>query len=634
MKRPHRLLAVLSILVLATPSLAATARAYDVTPASNPETLGFSPSRLARIAAWQQTQVDAGAFSGAVAAIARNGKVAYLQAVGFYDHAKTRPLQPDAIFWIASMTKPVTSVAAMMLVDEGKLDLAAPVSRYLPEFKDMMVAVEIKDAATGKTDLAREPQKRPMIVEDLLRHTSGLIYPDVETAAGRQRYRDSLARDSTLQDLVSRVARVPLSHQPGEVWHYGFSVDVLARVVEVASGQPFDQFLDNRLFKPLGMVDTGFWVPPEKLHRLIDPPAVDSKYMFPDRDVTKPTTMFSGGGGLVSTASDYLRFCQMLLNGGELDGARILSPATVKLMTTNALPDGVPSAAVALGSTFGLGFAVRDKAASSWVPGSVGSFSWSGVWSTYFWVDPAEQLIAVQLIQVASEAGPSFFGPFRNLTYGALRVPDQGVPSSAPAPIDQAALATLAGSYRFGSISSRDLQTEFGGLGVEVAMKDGVLNVKSAFRDMPAARAGVSSGDVITHVDGEPTQGMDLNQAIEKMRGPVNTTLRLKIAKGQDAPIELAIVRGTIGTPGTGADLQVAVKDGKLQIADNGALPVLDFEKGAPIAVVPTSRDEFFVDGGDHTRLAFLHDEAGKVTGLVLNPGPWQITGRRITGPG
>ena len=261
---------------------------------------------------------------------------------------------------------------------------------------------------------------------------------------------------------------------------------------------------------------------------------------------------------------------------------------------------------------------------------SVGSFSWSGAWGTYFWVDPAEQLIAVQLIHTA-RTHEQFWTPFRNMTYGAFLIPDQGAPASASASIDRAALGALEGTYRFGSISSRDLQSEFGGLGVDVGMKDGVLRVISAFREMPAARAGVSSGDVITHLDGEPTQSMDLNQAVEKMRGPVNTTLRLRIArKGQDAPIELAIVRGTIRKPGTGADLQVAAKDGKLQIEAGGALPVLDFEKGAPIAVVPMSRDEFFVDGGDHTRLAFLHDDPGKVTGLVLNPGPWQITGQRI----
>jgi CubicO group peptidase (beta-lactamase class C family) len=638
MTRPHRLLATLSILSLATAGFTTASHAYDVTPVGDPLALGFSPSRLDRIAASQQTQIDAGAFSGAVAAVARNGKVAYLRAVGFYDNARTRPLQSDAIFWIASMSKPITSVAAMMLVEEGKLDLAAPVSDYLPELKDMKVAVEVKDPATGKTDITYEPQKRPMLIEDLLRHTSGIVYEDKGDAAVYRIYRESglyvegLARDNTLKDFVSRLARLPLAHQPGQAWDYGHSADVLARIVEVASGEPFNRFLDSRLFKPLGMVDTGFWVPPEKRHRLVDPPA--GAAILPDRDVTKPTTMFSGGGGLVSTAYDYLRFCQMLLNGGELDGVRILKPATVKLMTTNALPDGVRSAPVALGWTFGLGFAIRNNAASSWVPGSVGSFTWSGAWGTYFWIDPAEQLIAVELFQ-ATRNFDQLWAPFRNTTYGAFLIPDQGASTPAPAPIDQAALGALEGTYRFGSISSRDLQSEFGGLGIEVAVKEGVLKVTSPIRDMPAAKAGVLSGDVITHLNGEPTQAMDLNQTIEKMRGLANTTIRLTIArKGQDTPIELAIVRGTIRMAGRGADLQVAAKDGKLQIENNGALPVLDFEKGAPITVVPTSREEFFVDGGDHTRLAFLHDEVGKVTGLVLNPGPWQIMGQRANGPG
>ena len=406
-------------------------------PVSDPEAMGFSSSRLARIEAWQQTQVDAGAFSGAVAAIARNGKVAYLRAVGFRDRAKTIPLQPDAIFWIASMTKPVTSVAAMMLVEEGKLDLAAPVYQYLPEFKDMMVGVETTDPASGQKTLALEPQKRPMTVEDLLRHTSGLVYFDRGTTAVHKLYRDSglynkgLARDSTLKDFVSRVARLPLAHQPGEVWEYGHSADVLGRVIEIVSGQPLDQFLDSRVFNPLRMVDTGFWVPPQKLARLIDPPA--GAPIRPDRDVTKPTTLFSGGGGLVSTAADYLRFCQMLLNGGELDGVRVLAPATVRRMTTNALP---PEIHFANGSTFGLGFGIPSDATWNWVPGSGASFTWSGIWGTYFWVDPAEQLVAVQLIQVTpGEDGP-INRTFRNLTYGALLVPGRSGPASAA--IDQA----------------------------------------------------------------------------------------------------------------------------------------------------------------------------------------------------
>jgi CubicO group peptidase (beta-lactamase class C family) len=633
MKSLHSLLATLLMLGLTT-----VARADDTAPASDPEALGFSSSRLERIAAWQQTQVDAGAFSGSIMAIARNGRVAYLRAVGFRDRAKTSPLRPDAIFWIASMTKPVTSVAAMMLVEEGKLDLAAPVHQYLPELKDMMVGVETIDPASGQSKLTLEPQKRPMTVEDLLRHTSGLVYSDKGNTAVHKLYRESglyakgLARDGTLKDFVSRLARLPLAHQPGEVWEYSHSADVLGRVIEVASEQPLDQFLDNRLFKPLGMVDSGFWVPPEKLDRLVDPPVGDARNLLPDRDVTKPTTLFSGGGGLVSTAADYLRFCQMLLNGGELDGARILSPATIRQMTTNSLSPNIRSAGVPFGSTFGLGLAVRNDAAWSWVPGSVGSFGWSGVWGTYFSVDPAEQLIALQLVHVADKSD-QLWASFRNLTYGALLVPDRGVPVPATTAIDRAVLAAFEGTYRFASSSSRDKQEphNFGGLGIEVTMQDGVVKVVSPIRDAPAAKAGVMANDIITHLDDDATQGMTLNQALDKMRGPINTKIRLRIMrKGQNAPIDLPVVRAPIQPAGAGADLQVAVKDGKLQIVASGALPVLDFEKDTPIAVVPMSSNEFFVDGGDHTRIAFLHDGVGPTMHLVLNPGPWQIAGQRI----
>jgi CubicO group peptidase (beta-lactamase class C family) len=629
--------------------LATAARAFDAVPVSDPEALGFSSSRLARIAAWQQTQVDAGTISGAVAAIARNGKVAYLRAVGFRDRVKTIPLAPDAIFWIASMTKPVTSVAAMMLVEEGKLDLAAPVHQYLPELKDMMVAVETKDPVTGKTELAREPRKRPMTVEDLLRHTAGLASGGGQTEVHRlynSLYGNAgvFRRDRTLADFVSALARLPLAHQPGEVWEYGPSVDVLSRVIEVASGQPFDRFLETRLFEPLGMVDTGFYVPEAKLSRLIDPPAGGRPPVW---DVTSPTRLFAGGGGLVSTAADYLRFCQMLLNGGELDGVRILTPATVRRMTTNALPPDVRFAGIESsfagpqgGATWGLGFAIRSDAAWSVVPGAVGSFSWSGIWGTYFWVDPAEQLIAVQLIQVPGGGG-SFSRAIRDLTYGAFRVPDQGVPTPAAAPVatDPATLAAYAGTYRFSSTSSRDQQAPngdargvrgFGGLGIELAIEDGRVKVVSPVANAPAARAGVIAGDIITHLDDEALRGLSLNQAVEKLRGPVNTAVRLKIVrKGQENPIEVPVVRDLIRVAGTGTDLQVTVKDGQLQVEASGA-PVLDFEKGAPITVAPTSSDTFFVDGGDHTRLAFLHDGAGKATSLVLNPGPWHITGQRI----
>jgi CubicO group peptidase (beta-lactamase class C family) len=603
--------------------------------------LGFSPSRLERIARWQQSQVGAGAFSGTVAAIARNGKVAYLRAVGFRDRAKTIPLQPDAIFWIASMTKPVTSVAAMMLVEEGKLDLAAPVYQYLPEFKDTMVAVERKVPVTGAIEHAREPQKRPMTVEDLLRHTAGLTH-----GGGDIKLIDCIwRRDTTLAEFVAALAQLPLAYQPGEVWAYSWAVDVLGRVVEVASSQPLDQFLDSRLFKPLGMVDTGFWVPPEKLPRLIDPPGGRRPAMW---EVTKPTTFFSGGAGLVSTAADYLRFCQMLLNGGELDGVRVLKAATVRQMTTDALPPEIRFAEVdgiaigpQTGATWGLGFALRNSAAGSQVPGSLGSFTWNGIWGTYFWVDPAEQLIALQLIQVAPGRGGPFIRAFRNLTYGALSVPDQGVPASAATPVtsDAATLATYAGTYAFASISSRDTQApapgaylarEFGGLGIEVRMEDGHAKVVSAIPDMPAAKAGIMAGDIVTHVDAEPPQGLTLAQIIEKLRGPVGTTARLRIVrKGHDAPIEVPIVRVLVKVPNA-VDLQVAVKDGKLTIEASGTLPVLDFDKGAQVTVTAISENEFFVDGGEHTRFAFERDETGKPARLVLNPGPWKITGQRI----
>jgi CubicO group peptidase (beta-lactamase class C family) len=647
MKRLHRLLAALLVLCLATLCVATAARAYAVAPVGDPEALGFSSSRLARIAAWQQTQVDAGAFSGAVAAIARNGKIAYLRAVGFRDRAKTIPLQPDAIFWIASMSKPVTSVAAMMLVEEGKLDLAAPVHQYLPELKDVMVGVEAKDPVTGKAELMREPQKRAMTVEDLLRHTAGLVYgvggTKVEQlyhglygAAGVYR------RDKTLADFVSGLAKLPLAHQPGEVWDYGISVDVLSRVIEVASGQPFDQFLETRLFGPLNMVDTGFYVPEAKLSRMVEPPA-GGRGGPPDSvlaDVTKPTRLFAGGGGLVSTAADYLRFCQMLLNRGELDGVRILSPATVQRMTTNALPSDIRFAGYISGivgplggSTWGLGFAVRNDAAWSVVPGSVGSYNWMGTSGTYFWIDPAEQMVAVQMI----DAAPGTSGPpqrmFRNLTYGALRVPDQGVMPSAATPvtIDAATLGTYAGTYTFGSTSSRDMQVprEYGGLGVNIAIEQNLVKVKSTVAGMPAAKAGIMAGDIISHLDDDAMQGLSLNRVVEKMRGPVDTKVRLRIMrKGQDGLVEVPLVRAQNQTQGA-ADLQVVNKDGRLLIEASGDLPVLDFEKGAAIPVVPVSSREFFVDGGDHTRLAFLPDGAGPMR-LVLNPGPWQITGQRI----
>ncbi|GEP61196.1 hypothetical protein RSO01_83620 [Reyranella soli] len=614
--------AALLMLALCTSSFAQNLTVPD------PVGAGFSPARLARIAPWYQAQIDTGALPGAVVAIARAGKLANLQAIGTYDRAGKIPLKPDAIFWIASMTKPVTSVAAMMLVEEGKLELNAPVARYLPELRDMKVGLD------------RVPAKRPMEVVDLLQHTSGLTYPEegMDLLHGTYNTVPTFRRDKTLADFVPALANVPLVHQPGEVWEYSWGVDVLARVIEVVSGQSFDEFLQARVFRPLGMVDTGFYVPEDKLGRLVDPPP-DGRP--PTWDVTKKPKLFSGGGGLVSTSPDYLRFCQMLLNGGELDGVRLLSAKTVRQMTTNTMPPDMRFAGVVgqfvgprVGTGWGLGFAVRTNPDFSLIPGAVGSFNWSGIWGTYFWIDPVEKLIGVQMIQVPPDAGAFYRDAFRHLTYAALSIPGREA-ASTPTVVSADTLKNYAGTYDFGaSLSSRDKQAPipafaFAGTGLEVAVMDDKVTVRSPIDGGPAQKAGVKAGDLVTEIDGVGTRGLDLNQVLDKLRGRAGTPVRLKITrKDQDAPIDITIVREAIRLPG--ARIQVRVEGGKLEVAATGRWAVLDFEKDKPVPLQATSNTEFRVEGGDRTRLAFESDLTGKVTGVVLNPGPWEVRGARI----
>jgi CubicO group peptidase (beta-lactamase class C family) len=620
--------------------LSSAAFAGDLATVDHPESLGFSAARLQRIGSWYRARVDAGALPGAVVAIARNGKLAYLEAVGFQDNAKTIPMKPDAIFWIASMTKPVTSVAAMMLADDGKLDLDAPVSRYLPELKDMQVGVERSNPATGRKEIALEPPKRLMTIRDLLRHTSGLVYPPQfsNTAINRLYNKAVFEPDKTLADFVASLADLPLAHQPGEVWEYSWGVDVLARVVEVASGLPFDQFLQDRIFGPLHMVDTGFHVPEAKLARLVDAPEPRD----PQFDVTRPRKLLSGGGGLVSTAADYLRFCQMLLDGGELDGAKILTPQTVQLMTANSLPPDIRAIGEAIGpargASWGLGFAIRTNPEFSRVPGSVGSYTWNGVWGTYFWIDPAEKMIVLLMIQVVpGKIGPNFTA-IRNLSYGALQVPEP--PSSLPASpvaVSADALTDVAGTYDFGlSSSSRDrrdpVAPSFAGVGIDIEIADGGIRIISLRDNGPAANAGIKPGDLITDIDGAPVKGLKIDRIVGKLRGAANSQVRLKLSRaGLDDPIELAIARAIIRVPAV--ELQVRIDAGKLVVEETGPWPVLDFEKGKPVAVTAASEREFYVDGGDHTRIAFVRDLGGKVSGAVLNPGRWEQKGVRIDRP-
>jgi CubicO group peptidase (beta-lactamase class C family) len=628
-------------------SLSAAALADDLTTLGDPNSLGFSAARLARIAPWYQGRFEPlspsdGLVPGAVVAIAKGGKLAYLQAIGFQDRARTIPMKTDSIFWIASMSKPVTSVAAMILVGEGRLDLDAPVAQYLPELRDMQVAVERPDPAAGKTEYGLDPPKRPMTIRDLLRHTSGLIYPELDFADAPSDFgiraihmlygwKAVFRRDKTLADFVSSLASLPLAHQPGEVFEYSWGVDVLARVVEVVSGQAFDQFLQSRIFAPLHMVDTGFYVPEAKLDRLVDSPMPERPRIW---DLATPPKLFSGGGGLASTAPDYLRFCQMLLNGGELEGVRLLTPQAVKEMTTNALPPDIrffgnevgPNS----GTRFGLGFAIRTDPVSSWVPGAPGSFSWNGLWGTHFWVDPAEKLIGLQMIQAAPGKALSF-AAIHHLAYGALTIPE---PSSfatpaAPPIVSAETLADYAGAYDFGaSVSSRDRQGvadgKTGWFGIEsFAMEQEGLRIKRPDRDGPAAKAGVMAGDLITALDDAPLKGLSLADAMTKLRGAPNTTIKVRLVRqGQESSTDLSIVRG-VRRPNA-VELQVRVEQGKLDAEATGAWPIFEFEKGKATPLVAISTSEFIVDDEDRTRIAFVRDAAGKVSGLVLNPGPWE----------
>jgi CubicO group peptidase (beta-lactamase class C family) len=651
--------------------LSGPACADELATPGDAKATGFAAARLARIAPWYQARFDAfppsdGLVPGAVVAIAKGGKLAYLQAIGFQDRAKITPMQTNSIFWIASMSKPVTSVAAMILVADGKLELDAPVARYLPEIGDMRVALQKTDPATGEAEygigLPQRP-KRAMTVRDLLRHTSGLIYPEPDFAYPERGLADAKAdfgirmihrlyrwidetayrRDTTLKDFVSALARLPLAHHPGDVHEYGLSADVLGRVVEVASGEPLDQFLQNRIFTPLQMVDTGFYVPEAKLGRLVDAPMPERPRIW---DVTKPAKLFSGGGGLVSTAPDYLRFCQMLLNGGELDGVRVLSPQAVKAMTTNALPPGTrifggDEVGSRAGTDFGLGFAIRADPVHSWVPGAVGSFSWAGYWGTYFWIDPAEKLIGVQMIQATpgskARAALNSLG-INHLAYGALTIvePSASAPPAAPAIVSPEALADLAGTYDFGgTVSSRDRQGladgKTGYLGIEafVAMEQEGLRINRPSPGGPAAKAGVTVGDLITELDGAPLKGLSLADALALLRGPANTTIKLKIVhKGQDRTSDLSVVRAA--RRANAVQLQLRIEQGKLVAEATGAWPILEFEKGKSMPLVATSANEFTVDGEDHTQIAFVRDAAGRVSGLILNPGPWELKAAMI----
>ena len=387
-------------------------------PFAAPEEVGLSRGRLQRLSDVLRGDIDRGFVPGAVALVARRGKVAHFEALGARDPAGGAPMHRDSLFRIYSMTKPIVSVAAMILWEEGRFLLGDPVAKYLPDFAGLEVAVE----RDGKIE--RVPAERDITLQDLLRHTSGLTYEFRGNAPVQKMYMDAkiFRRNQTNAEQAATLARLPLMYQPGTRWEYSRSTDVLGRVIEVMTGETLGEVLAERILKPLGMADTDFFVPAAKHQRLAEAFAKDPETGLGVQllEVREKPSFESGGGGLVSTAMDYARFLQMMLNGGTLDGSRLLSRKTVEYMTADHL-GGMPGTPDLLipGYGFGLGFAVRLQPGLAQVPGSTGQYYWGGLAGTTFWVDPAEQLFAVLLIQ-----GPGqreyFRVLFRDLVYAAF----------------------------------------------------------------------------------------------------------------------------------------------------------------------------------------------------------------------
>jgi CubicO group peptidase (beta-lactamase class C family) len=421
---------VMSVMLVLTGSVAWA----QSLPSAKPEQVGLSSERLDRVGQALKGEIAKGKLPGAVALVARKGRVAYFESFGLQDKAGGAPMANDAIFRIYSMTKPLVSVAAIMLMEDGRLVLTDPVSLHLPQLTKLQVSAPKADSTFARVTYQMVPTEREMTIQDLLRHTSGLAYGEItanapvkEAYAKAGAYQPSGlpfdARGSTPAEQVTGLSKAPLAHQPGTVWEYSLASDVLGRVVEAASGMRLAQFLQQRLFEPLKMPDSGFSVPAEKMRRLAQPSSDNPVKLI---DVAAPPKNDSGGAGGVSTAMDYARFSQMLLNGGRLDGARVLSRTSVSLMTSDHLArisTPVTPGELLLGTpgyTFGLGFAVRQGPGVAGVPGSAGEFMWAGFAGTYFWVDPKEELLGVLMTQAPSPERAYYRRLFKQLVYQAI----------------------------------------------------------------------------------------------------------------------------------------------------------------------------------------------------------------------
>jgi CubicO group peptidase (beta-lactamase class C family) len=412
---------------------AAAAPAAGPFAAASPDSLGLSAKGLARITELLQGYVDRKRVAGTVTLILRDGKVAYASALGQADVEKSVPMRPDTIFRIASQSKAVTSVAAMILVDEGKLLLNDPVWKYIPAFRNTTVMVPPAANAAPGSPVSTVAAKRPITIRDLLTQSSGVSYGG--NAATKALYQAAgfdewyfADKAEPIGTWIEKLATLPFDGQPGEAYIYGYNTDILGAVVEKASGMPLDKFFQTRIFDPLKMKDTQFFLRPDQRDRLAVNYAATPELTIvraPDTGrnqgayVDGPRACFSGGAGLTSTAGDYARFLQMLLNGGELEGARILSPKTVALMTSNHL--GSMYANGNFG--FGLGFEITEHVGRSGRPGSVGEFGWGGAYATKYWVDPEEKLVVVFMTQLLPSNNLDINDRLRALLYGSIEVP-------------------------------------------------------------------------------------------------------------------------------------------------------------------------------------------------------------------
>jgi CubicO group peptidase (beta-lactamase class C family) len=392
-------------------------------PLARPEELGLSASRLARMSASIQADIDRGRIPGAVVLIARRGRIGYFAALGKQDPAAGSAMAPDSVFRIYSMTKPIVSTAAMMLLEEGRFLLSHPLSSYIPELAELQVGTVRRENGEKILELARA--KRPITIQDLLRHTAGFTYGFLGDGPIEKSYVEHKIdgyRGQSTAEMVEKLGKLPLIAEPGTRWNYSVATDVLGRLVEVVSGQSLGTFLQERILGPLGMADTGFSVPEPEQHRLAEAFATNPETGQPVslHNVSRPPRFESGGGGLASTALDYARFLQMVLNGGTLDGERLLSRKTVEFMTNDHLgPIPGLSDFAGPGLGFGLGYAVRLQPGISAYQGSKGNFFWGGLAGTRFFVDPSEQLFAVLMLQAPGQR-EHYSTLFANLVYGCL----------------------------------------------------------------------------------------------------------------------------------------------------------------------------------------------------------------------